>query len=220
MDPNLTDEEKLEVLKKWWRENGGSIITGIVLGLAVLFGGKAWLSYQEGNAQYASNLYAVLMGSLENGDTLAVTEKAGMLVSEHTATPYASLATLALAKVKIEAGDLQAGQAQLEWVLENSKSDMLRDTARLRLARVLIALENLDGAETLLNQAVQGSAFDPLYAEVRGDVYVARGNATAANAAYQEALAAIAAGSPGRYLLELKYQSTRLVSADAGALQE
>ena len=50
MDANLTDEEKLELLKKWWKENGGSIITGVVLGLALLFGGKAWFAYQDRQA--------------------------------------------------------------------------------------------------------------------------------------------------------------------------
>lgn len=220
MDTNLTDDEKLEQIKKWWSENGGSIVTGVVLGLAVLFGGKAWFSWQEKNAQNASNLYTVLMNSMAGGDAMAVSQRAGVLVTEYGDTPYAALASLALAKVRIEAGDLVAAQAQLEWVLENSKSDMLLDTARLRLARVLIAMENLDAAETLLNQVAKGDAFEPLYTEVRGDVYVARGNLTAANQAYQEALAATAAGSPGQHLLELKYRSTQVVSADSGALQE
>jgi predicted negative regulator of RcsB-dependent stress response len=220
MDANLTDEEKLEQIKKWWGENGGSIITGIVLGLAVLFGTKAWFSYQERTAQTASNLYTVLMSAMESGDAAVVSQKTGVLISDYSDTPYAALGALALAREKIKAGDLPAAQAQLEWVLENSPSDIMRDTARLRLARVLIALENLDGAETLLSQAVTGNAFDPLYTEVRGDVYVARGNIAAANQAYQEALAATAAGSPGQHMLELKYQSTQGASADSGAPQE
>ena len=220
MDANLTDEEKLEHLKKWWSENGGSIVTGVVLGLAVLFGTKAWFSYQERTAQTASNLYTVLMSAMESGDAAAVGQKTGVLVADYSGTPYAPLGALALAREKMEAGDLPAAQSQLEWVLENSQSDILRETARLRLARVLIALENLDGAETLLSQAVKGSAFDPLYTEVRGDVYVARGDLTAANQAYQEALAATAAGAPGQHLLELKYQSTQGASADPGAPQE
>jgi len=220
MDANLTDDEKLEQIKKWWGENGGSIITGVVLGLAVLFGGKAWFSWQERNAQTASNLYTVLMNSMAGGDAMAVSQKAGVLVADYGDTPYAALASLALAKVRIEAGELEAAQAQLEWVVENGKSDIMQDTARLRLARVLIAMENFEGAETLLNQGVKGDAFAPLYTEARGDVFVARGNLTAANQAYREALAATAAASPGRHLLELKYRSTQVASADAGALQE
>ena len=220
MDTNLTDEERLDLIKKWWRENGSSIITGVVLGLAVLFGGKAWFSYQETNAQTASNIYVTLMSALETGDALAVAEKTGVLVSEYGGTPYATLAALAMAKIKIEAGELNDAQAQLRWVLDNSKSEIFRDTARLRLARVLIAMEDLDAAEALLQEPVSGNAFDPLYTEVKGDVNIARGDIPAAHLAYQEALAATAADSPGRYILELKYQGTQQASTAPGEQQE
>ncbi len=216
MDSNLTDEEKLVEIKKWWRENGGSIVTGIVLGLAVLFGTKAWFSYQEKTARQASNLFTVLMNAMESDNAVVVAEKTGELVSEYSDTPYASLAALALARDKIKSGDLADAQAQLEWVLENSKPGVMQDTARLRLARVLIAQENLAGADTLLSQAITGTAFDSLYTEVRGDVAVARGDIAAANRLYKEALAATAAGSPARHLLELKYRSTQVMSADSG----
>ena len=219
MDANLTDEERLEIIKKWWHENGSSIITGVVLGLAVLFGGKAWFSYQEGNAQTASNIYVTLMSALEAGDAAVVAGKTSMLVAEYGSTPYATLAALAMAKIKIEAGELNDAQAQLRWVLDNSKSDIFKDTARLRLARVLVAMDDLDAADTLLQQPASGAAFDPLYTEVRGDVQIARGDMTAAHAAYQEALAATAVGSPGRHMLELKYQGTQGAAAP-GAAQE
>ena len=220
MDTNLTDEERLDLIKKWWRENGSSIITGVVLGLAVLFGSKAWFSYQETNAQTASNIYVTLMSALETGDALAVAEKTGVLVSEYGGTPYATLAALAMAKIKIEAGELNDAQAQLRWVLDNSKSEIFRDTARLRLARVLIAMEDLDAAEALLQEPVSGNAFDPLYTEVKGDVNIARGDIPAAHLAYQEALAATAADFPGRYILELKYQGTQQASTAPGEQQE
>jgi predicted negative regulator of RcsB-dependent stress response len=214
MDMNLTDEERLEVIKKWWHENGSSIITGVVLGLAVLFGGKAWFSYQESNTETASNIYMTLMNALQAGDAMAVAEKTDILVAEYGNTPYATLAALAMAKINIEASELNDAQAQLRWVLDNSKSDIFKDTARLRLARVLVAMDDLDAADALLQQPASGAAFDPLYTEVRGDVQIARGDITAAHASYQEALAATAVGSPGRHMLELKYQGTQ------GAAQE
>jgi predicted negative regulator of RcsB-dependent stress response len=81
-------------------------------------------------------------------------------------------------------------------------------------------MEDLDAAEALMQQPASGTAFDPLYIEVRGDVQIARGNMGAAHEKYQEALAATAAGSPGRNLLELKYQSTLGAAVAPGAPQE
>ncbi|MEX2327847.1 MAG: tetratricopeptide repeat protein, partial [Pseudomonadales bacterium] len=37
-----TDEEQIEAIKKWWDENGKSILIGIVLALGGVFGYQAW----------------------------------------------------------------------------------------------------------------------------------------------------------------------------------
>ena len=220
MDANLTDDEKLAELKKWWGENGGSIITGIVLGLAVLFGSKAWFAYQERNAETASNIYTTLMTAMESGDNQVVTERAGMLLSDYSGTPYATLAALALAKINIETDELAAARSHLQWVIDNGDSDVMRNTARLRMARVMIAMDNLDGAAALLQQATPGSSFEPLYTEVRGDIDFARGDQAAANKAYEAALAATASDAPGRHLLQLKYDSTLVASAASAGTAE
>ena len=37
-----TDEEKAEELKAWWKENGTSVMAGIALAVAALFGWEYW----------------------------------------------------------------------------------------------------------------------------------------------------------------------------------
>jgi hypothetical protein len=88
MDTLTTEEQQIAAIKQWCKENGSSIVTGVVLGLAVLFGGKAWFAYQERNAQSASNIFAVMLGALQNGDALNAGEKAGMLLADYGSTPY------------------------------------------------------------------------------------------------------------------------------------
>ena len=219
MDHNLTDEERLEVVKKWWKENGGSIITGVILGLAVLFGGKAWFAHQDRKAEAASDIYAVMMSALETGNDPAVRDKAGMLLTDYSGTPYATLAALTLARVNIEGGELSAAQSHLQWVLDKTKSDIMRDLARLRMARVLLAMENPDGAQAILDQSAPLSSFNALYSEMRGDIEFARGDRGAANKAYQSALASTDEASPGRHLLQLKYDNTLVTASAAGDVE-
>ncbi|MFO7642581.1 MAG: tetratricopeptide repeat protein, partial [Candidatus Competibacteraceae bacterium] len=38
------DDERVDDLKKWWKDNGASIIAGIVLGLIAIFGWQYWNS--------------------------------------------------------------------------------------------------------------------------------------------------------------------------------
>ena len=35
---NETEEQQAERLRQWWRENGRSVLTGLVLGIAIVVG--------------------------------------------------------------------------------------------------------------------------------------------------------------------------------------
>jgi predicted negative regulator of RcsB-dependent stress response len=208
MEMHATEEQQIESFKKWWKDNAGSIITGVLLGLAILFGVRSWFAYQERTAEAASNIYTTLMNALSNGQESLVNDQAGVLISDYSSTPYAPLAALSLAKVKLEKGELQAAHAQLQWALDHAGSDVIRHTARLRLARVMMAEDDLDGAEALADHAGDEGGFASLYAEIRGDIQLARGDAASARVQYEHALAMVTAESPGRQLLQLKYDST------------
>ncbi len=206
---NETEEQKIADLKKWWSENATSIIFGVALGLAGVFGSKAWFGYQQGQSERAATIYTVMMQGLDEGNRQRVSERADTLITQYSSTPYASLAALALAKIQSQDGDLDAAGSQLQWVLDNGKVDVVNDTARLRLARVLIAQQRLDEAEALLAQPRSTTAFDNLYDEVAGDIHSARDNAAGASESYQRALAATPANNPGYQLLQLKYENVR-----------
>ena len=213
MDANATEEQQIEAFKKWWKENGSSIITGLLLGLAILFGARSWFAYQERSAENASDIYTSLMAALTSGDTLAVTQKAGMLIADFSGTPYASLAAMAVARVKLEEDELEAARAQLQWALDNAGSNVIRETARLRLVRVLIAEGKYAEAEAMINQAEASEAFEPLYRELRGDIHFARGDTASARAEYEHALAAMTPDMPERQLVQLKYDNAAMPEA-------
>lgn len=213
MDANATEEQQIEAFKKWWKENGSSIITGLLLGLAILFGARSWFAYQERSAENASDIYTSLMAALTSGDTLAVTQKAGMLIADFSGTPYASLAAMAVARVKLEEDELEAARAQLQWALDNAGSDAIRETARLRLVRVLIAEGKYAEAEAMINQAEASEAFEPLYRELHGDIHFARGDTASARAEYEHALAAMTPDMPERQLVQLKYDNAAMPEA-------
>jgi predicted negative regulator of RcsB-dependent stress response len=210
MDANETDEQRLETIKAWWKENASSVITGLLLGLALLFGAKSWFAYQDRKADEASNIYAAMMSALSRGEEGLVNDRASVLIGEYSSTPYATLAALALAKVKLEQGVPEAAHAQLQWALDKSGSEALRPLIRLRLARVMVAEGNLDGAEALLAKSRTERSFAPLVNELQGDIHAARGAVDEARAQYEIALAALPPESAEHRLLQLKYENTRL----------
>ena len=42
MDIYASEEEQVQAIKKWGKENGPGIIAGLILGLGALFGWRYW----------------------------------------------------------------------------------------------------------------------------------------------------------------------------------
>ena len=194
-----TEEEQIESFKKWWKENGTSVIAGLVIGLGGVFGWQAWNNYQDSQGEAASVAFEQMMGALTQGEVESASKQAELLRLDYPSTPYADFAALAQAKVKLEQGDSAAARAQLEWVMKNTGDSGLEQIARLRLARIVLSEGNLDQATGLVNSASESFAAE--FAEIRGDIAVSRGDFDQARQAYRKALDLGAGNTP---LIEVK----------------
>lgn len=187
MEVYSSEQEQLEAIKKWWKENGLAVVLGLGLGLGGLFGWRWWQGEKLGHAEQASTGYQQVVSALLS-ERVAEAQGAGdTLKRDYADTVYAALAALSLARVEVEAGRLAEAEVQLRWVLEHGRQPAVVETARERLARLLLAQDRADEAWTLLEAAevVRESA---ALAELRGDVRLAQGQADAARELYQRAL--------------------------------
>ena len=188
MDVYRTEEEQVEALKKWWQENGKSIIFGITLGLAGIFGWRAWQDHRIQQAEVASQLYQeVIIALRDKKDIDGAKEKANQLITEHGTSEYALFAHMILAKMAVDAEDYAVAEEKLQWALDHSAGESMRHLVRLRLARVLATQEKYSEALDLLNRKERGE-FTSEYDELRGDILRLQGDFAAARTAYQEAL--------------------------------
>jgi len=104
------------------------------------------------------------------------------------------MGALVAARFHVDHADLKNAKAQLQWVVERSPSDELRDLARLRLAAVLLDEKAHDEALALL-EAKHAASLDAQYAALKGDILVATNKAAEAKAAYRLALEKSGEGS-------------------------
>ena len=194
-----TDDERVEDLKKWWKENGASIIVGIALGVIAIFGWRYWNSYRDARAETASRAYDAFIEAVEKPDAGPAGQLGQTVVADFPKSPYAALAALRLAKLAVDGGDHAAASQRLEWVIGNARLDEFKDIARLRLARVKLAADQIAEAEKLLD-GVTTASLNAEREELKGDLYLAGKNPEKARTAYAAALAA----SGGNRLLQLK----------------
>lgn len=200
MDVYATEQEQVEALKKWWRENATALIVGAAIGLGGLFGWRYWQGHIDERGAAASLHYEALLLSAQTGQHDAALEQGRTLINDYSDTPYAVLGRLLLAKVHVEQGDLAAAKTQLQAAMTGADSDETRHVARIRLGKVLLAMGDHAAVKSLL-EGVDAGAFAATYAELRGDLLVATGDSAGARAAYQQALDA---GSASAALIQLK----------------
>lgn len=194
MAEHLSDEEQLENLKRWWKENGLFTIAAVVLCIGGYFGWDNWKANQQQKMETASELYQQMMevAIVEPGqkanDTQhrLVNELATQLKEEFSSSQYARYGALLVAKLAVEKNDLDAAAEQLRWALDDA-DEGLGLIIKLRLAKIEASRDNIDLALSMLN-GVDAQTLSSAYAEARGDFYLMKGDKTAAYEAYKQAL--------------------------------
>ncbi|TNZ75712.1 YfgM family protein [Vibrio parahaemolyticus] len=180
-----TEEQQVEAIKDWWKENGKAVIIGAVVGLGGLFG---WRYYQDTVIQAsekASQSYTTAMNTLQEKGVDAQSDVQAFIESNEV-KEYSVLAALQLAKAQVEAKDFAAALEQLKWAQSNTKDAALSPLISYRIARIETEMGNFDAANTELGK-VTDTAWAGRIAELRGDIALRQGDKDAAYAAYTEA---------------------------------
>lgn len=221
MSTHLTEEEQLEVLKRWWKDYGKTVISAVVAAVVIYFSWTAWQDKQRVKAESASSQYDTLVKLLnvEQGKTLSDTDKAtadhiaNELKEKNGKSLYAQGAAFYLAKSAVDAGNLDKAVAELQWILSSKPDVATAQLARVRLARVYVAKAAYAEAQAQLAEE-PSKAFAAEYAEVRGDILKAQGNKEAAATAYKKALETTDPQNQER-LMVLQMKADELKSVDA-----
>lgn len=195
MSEHLTEEEQLEALKRWWKENGKNTVAAVVVAVGGYFGFEFWqeqarIAQEQASDKYQTLIEAVVTAPGESATDMQLATAASLaaeLKAEAPTSFYGQSAALFMAKVAVEANELDKAEAELKWLLEQSPEQAVSLVTRLRLARVQSAAGKHDEALTALSGLEEGS-FAAAYAETRGDIFLRQGNTDAARGAYQLAL--------------------------------
>lgn len=187
MELEQTEQEQVEALQKWWRENWLALVGGLVLGVGAILGWQYYGSAQQEQAAEASMAYEAIRGHLQAGNVDTALASASALATEHKNSPYVVQAYMAIAAKQAETSDWGAAETALRTAHAVKQEDAMRGLVELRLARVLWAQNKAEEALGVLEQPVAG--YEPLYFELRGDIASAQSQPDTAREAYAKALA-------------------------------
>ena len=142
MDVYQTEEQQVEAIKGFWKENGTAVIAGLALGFAGFIGFNYYKDAQLANEVETSDAYQTVMESAGKEDTL-FSANANKFITENKDSSYASLTAFALAKEASSHKDWPQVAIHLNTAIENAKNQGIKAIASIRLARVQIQLDLL-----------------------------------------------------------------------------
>lgn len=208
MDHLNTEEEQIEAIKKFWKENGIPIIVGAALGLGGLWGWRFYNTQQLQAQEQASDAYnTVLDGtSVEALDA----DKVQAFINSNEESTYAVLAALQLAKAAVEQQNFAEAESQLSWALTNVNDASIKDLVAVRLARVQSELEKFEAAKTTLD-SVSSEAFKAQAYTVKGDILARQEMFTEAQESYSKALE-LTEGNPALIQMKIDHLNAKVSS--------
>ncbi|MDX1625591.1 MAG: tetratricopeptide repeat protein [Wenzhouxiangellaceae bacterium] len=217
MAVELYDEhEQSERVRHWLRENGVSLLMGVILALAGIFGWRQYQEYQDSRAALASDYYTAVQRELDARRVEGAAQQYEAMREAVEGHPYAVMAGQLLASAHVEAGELDAAAAIYEAQLADESVAVLEPVTRLRLARVRAAQGRIDEGLALVDGEAP-TGYETLWLETRGDLLFDRGDMDAAAEVYAEAVDRLRGEGGNVRLVELKLDAARSRAAGADA---
>ncbi|TSA58404.1 MAG: hypothetical protein D4R39_00670 [Methylophilaceae bacterium] len=169
-----TEEEQLEAVKRWWKENGQATIIGLVMGIALILGWNYWQEHKKAQAVQASSLYSELLQATASNNLESAEKIAERIQQQHPKTEYAAYSGLLLAKIKVQQGDLAKAETILASIASGSNKE-LSNIANIRHVRLMMANGQYEQGLQLINSIdpANSASYSGNYDELVGDLYLA-----------------------------------------------
>ncbi len=181
-----TEEEQIDDLKRWVKSYGPSIVMGIVLAIALLYGWRFWHSYQHNRAVKASILYQQAVDAYQTKRTDLLTKSVKTLQKKYPKSPYASYAVFLQVKVAADQQAYSDAETGLDWIIHYSHDNNIKAIAELRLGSIQTADHQEELAIKTL-ESIKNPAFKGLAHIKIADAYLALGDAENAKINYEAA---------------------------------
>jgi predicted negative regulator of RcsB-dependent stress response len=193
METFETEDQQVEAIKKWWRENYKMVILLTIVGIGGILGSQYYKENKVLMGEAASDNYNALLDAVKNNQSDVIADRTNLLQKDFHSSPYTAQATLLLAKNLAESGKNDQAIEKLLWVEKNAADKSLQQIALIQRAKLLAFSNKADQALQLLNDSVEDEAFSAVKLETKGDILVVQNKLDEAKKAYDEAM--------GKYML-------------------
>ncbi len=182
-DRSVEDEEKLI---SWIKENYKNIFYGFGLGLILVLSYKYYIDVKDNLNAELSYDYQVAIDKYKSGDKDYLINKATNFSDNYPSNIYTHLINLYMVKILVEDNKISEAYGILNFIIDNTNSDNIRDLAYIRKIRLLISSNELDDALNTIKKV--NNQENHILLELSGDIYYKQNNINLAKDAYKKVL--------------------------------
>lgn len=195
-----TEEEQVEQIKQWIKENGWGIAIGLLVGFGGIFSWNYYQTYQQQQSVKARSVYLTLINNPEKSPTIKAD-----LQANYPESSYVKYANLMLAKNAVKAKDYPKALDYLQPLL-NDENTIIASITQLRASSIYLQTGDYERALSVLDNDTynQEDEFEVLYNQLKGDIYLAQKNIVSAKEHYQLAIQKLDNDSRLKQLIQIK----------------
>ena len=176
----MSDEDRV---LDWLEENYKSLILGLLIGLAILYGYKSYISDRNLSQLTLSREYDIAVTAYKNGNTELIVDYSKKNIIDNPKNIYTNLSNLYSAKIMYEQNQFNDAYVYLDHIIKESEDDDIRNIAIYRKSKILIDDGKYKEAHTILD-----SSKNYQHIELKGDLYVLEGDYVSAINNYKDVL--------------------------------
>ncbi len=184
-----TEEEQVEALKRWWKENSTATLVGLGMGMVIIMSWNYWQTHKKEQASQASQMYEQLLKAETENKKDSIEKLSQRMQEQFKDSEYATFSGLLQAKLKVQEGDIPAAKEILK-ILAANPNKQLSNIAKIRLVRLMLATGEYEQGLQIINEvdAKTSANYSANFDELVGDLYVALDRLDEARTSYQNAL--------------------------------
>ena len=161
----MSDEEKVV---SWLEENYKGLIVGVIIGLSILYGYKAYISNENTNQLNLSRQYDLAINEYNSGKIDEVLKFSRNNITQNPENIYTSLASLYSAKEMYKQNNFEEAYVFLDHIIKYSSDNEIQNLAKYRKAKLLIEEERYEEAHSLIGEEPNNYQ----HIELKGDLYL------------------------------------------------
>ncbi len=200
---DLEEQEQLDQLKAFWARWGNALTWLAIVVLGAYAAWNGWQYYQRAQATQAAQLFGEMQAAASANDADKVVRVLQDMQAHVGSTALMNHARMLAAKTLVDAGRDAAAREQWQALMKDTDDQGLRASAALRLSALDMQAKAWDQALNQLKGAWPES-YAGLMADRRGDILQAKGQASEAVQAYQQAYAALPKDAAYRQMVAVK----------------